>query len=772
MNKKPSSDETTNQKETNHNEQETLIHSEINNKQTSNKKPLKKFLKWTLGFFILFVVLIFAGYMMVILNGEKLLKENLEKMDMLEASIIYDHNGNEVRKLYKENREIVNMDEIPELMVDAFIATEDKRFNEHGGVDLWAIGRALYKDLVSGEIVEGGSTITQQLAKNMFLSSEKTVFRKVQEASIAIALENQYSKDEIIAMYLNQIYFGQGNVYGVKAASEIYFGKEDLNDLELWEIATLAAIPKAPSYYNPIDDSEKSKERRAIVLQLMYEQNLIAKSEMSEASKVDYKPISVEKQSYVSFIDYVILEAADKTGLTEDELREGGYRIYTTLDTNVQQVLEKTFSEDQWFPESGPEQQVQASMVIMDHNTGELKGMIGGRDTVQKGLNRALIPRQPGSSFKPIAVYAPALETGSWQPYSNLKDEPIKFGDYEPKNYYEHQYLGQVSMVKAIEDSINIPAVWLLNEIGIQTSLDFINNIGIELDENDRNLSIALGGLTTGVTPLDMTEAYSSFANNGTWTEATSIRKVINDLGETIYLAEPLTKEVMSEQNAYYMTKMMEEVVLEGTGYKAQMNRSVAGKTGSTQVGLPEVTDPKATRDLWFVGYTPEWTAAVWMGFDKTDTQHYLTVTSSYPAQLFSQVMTQSLADVPSSSFVKPEGVEELVQPPTSVDDLTILYDERNRAVELTWSPVEGNDNFYLVYKKEDKDKNYELVFTTFEPYVIDIAIKEKKKYQYYVITYNNKYELYSRKSNTVNIEIPKEKKNDVRFEDLFPFFR
>ncbi|NDI34514.1 transglycosylase domain-containing protein [Chengkuizengella sediminis] len=748
---------------------ETVNQEEKSTTQKENKRNMKKFFKWLTISIMVLIVLLFVGYLLIIFNGERLLKENLKKMDMLEASIIYDHNGEEIRKLFKENREIVSSTDIPELMIDAFIATEDKRFNEHGGVDLWAIGRALYKDLVSGEIVEGGSTITQQLAKNMFLSAEKTIFRKVQEASIAIALENQFTKDEILVMYLNQIYFGQGNIYGVKAASKSYFGKDNLHDLELWEVATLAGIPKAPSYYNPIDDAEKSKARREIVLQLMYEQNIIAKSEMNEAKKVDYQPIAAKKQNNVSFIDYVILEAANKAGISEDELREGGYKIYTTLDKNVQAVLEQTFAEDQWFPESGPEQQVEASMVIMDHHNGELKGMIGGRDTVQKGLNRVIIPRQPGSSFKPIAVYAPALETGSWQPYSYLKDEPIKFGNYAPKNYY-NEYLGQVTMVKAIEDSINIPAVWLLNEIGIQTGIDFINNVGIELDENDRNLSIALGGLTTGVTPLDMAEAYSSFANNGTWIEATSIRKVINDLGETVYLTEPETKEVMSKQTAYYMTKMMERVVQKGTGTKAQLDRSVAGKTGSTQIGLSEVTDRNATRDLWFVGYTPEWTAAVWMGFDKTDAQHYLKVTSSYPAQLFSQVMSQALVNVPQSSFVRPEGVDELIEPPSAVNDLNASYDERNSVVELTWSPTKGNHNLYLVYKKEKKDKNYELVFTTPDPYIIDITIQEKKEYEYYIITYNSAYELYSRKSNTVKVEIPKNR-NRFFFDDLPPLF-
>ncbi|MDF2816051.1 MAG: penicillin-binding protein, partial [Paenibacillus sp.] len=336
-------------------------------KRKSYKKPI---LIWVLVITVLGIVCALVGYMIILLSGEKHYQMNKDKMEMAEAAVFYDVNQKEVTTMARENRELVTLAEMPDKLPEAFVATEDKRFSEHSGIDFFAIGRALVKDVIHRSAVEGGSTITQQLAKNMFLNADKTIFRKATEASIAIALENHKTKDEILEMYLNRIYFGK-SAWGVKAAAKKYFGKSDLKQLALWEMATLAAIPKAPSHYNPLDNPEKSKERRAVVLMLMQEQGYITEQEKAEAAAKDYvAPPVDDKMDYVTFLDYAVSEAVAKSGLTEDELLRGGYRIYTTLEPTAQKAAETAFSNPDFFQKDGPEQIMQAGMTILNNKDG------------------------------------------------------------------------------------------------------------------------------------------------------------------------------------------------------------------------------------------------------------------------------------------------------------------------------------------------------------------------------------------------------------------
>lgn len=319
-------------------------------KAHKKRKLTAKRVLWTSFFTIAFAVFCaIAGYMYITVSGEKILLQNEDKLTVYETTKVYDRTGVLMGELSIDKSEPVEADQIPELLKQAFVATEDKRFLEHNGVDLWSIGRAAVKDIVARSLVEGGSTITQQLAKNIFLSADKTFFRKATEMSIAMALERHKTKDEILTLYLNRIPFG-GTVYGIKAASIRYFGKSDLNKLDVWEIATLAAMPKAPSRYNPLKNPELSKERRAVVLDLMFQEGYITAEQRDEAKAVDYdyEP-PVKNQSYLAFKDYVVEEAEEKFGLTEDELNRGGYKIYTTMDARAQKALEKAFENDDFF---------------------------------------------------------------------------------------------------------------------------------------------------------------------------------------------------------------------------------------------------------------------------------------------------------------------------------------------------------------------------------------------------------------------------------------
>lgn len=726
-------------------------------KAKKKKKLTAKRILWTSFFTIaLAIFCAIAGYLYITINGEKILAENREKLTVYETSKVYDRNGNLMGELSLEKSEPVTSEQIPKLLKDAFIATEDKRFYEHNGVDLWAIGRAAVKDVVARKLVEGGSTITQQLAKNIFLDFDKTFFRKATEVSIAMALERNNTKDEIITLYLNRINFG-GTVYGIKAASIRYFGKSDLNDLKLWEMATLAAMPKGPSKYNPLRNPELSMQRRAVVLQLMYEQGYITQAEMEEAKAVVYDYVPPTKgQSFEAFKDYVLDEAEDKWGMTEDQLNRGGYKIYTTMDMKAQKALEKAFENDDFFEKSKDDQQVQASMVIMNHENGSLVALLGGRDYQRKGFSRLDSRRQPGSTFKPIVSFAPALDTGKFTPDSMVSNEKQCFGNYCPNNL-GGSYSKTISFRTALTKSINIPAVWLLNEVGVSTGVKYATEMGITMDKDDRNLAVALGGLTHGTNTLEMAAAFSVFANQGKYNEPYSIKSIVDHSGKEVHKADaPKQKQVLKEQTAYQMTELLQDVVNEGTGKKARLNRPVAGKTGTTQHGIKNLKSSK-NRDVWFVGYTPEWTGAVWMGYDNPDKDHLLNGSSGQTAALFAAVMKEALEGVPVKDFPVPKNMQETKPPEDQLDTpsgLTASYSEDTQTVSLNWNGVDQEGAVYRIYRKEASEAEFTYYLDAATASIEDLSVVPGTSYEYYVTAYDPVNDAESGPSNKVTIDI------------------
>jgi penicillin-binding protein 2A len=728
---------------------------------------------WVLYAGLFIAICAVFGYLLIILNGERILSENENRFELAQATVITDREGRQITKLYvaEGNRDYVEFKDTPERVRQAFIATEDRRFYEHRGVDFWSIGRALVKDILAGDFVEGGSTITQQLAKNLFLSADKTLFRKATEASIALALENHRTKDQILELYLNRIYFGKGQ-YGVKTAAKFYFNK-DLKDLELWEVATLAGIPKAPNVYNPLADPEKSKQRRAVVLDLMAEAGFVTPEEAEKAKKVDYDPKKAQTQNagtrYPTYTDYVMDEAVRVTGLDEDRIMRGGYTIVTAIDVVAQEAMEKAFADDGLFEKSEDGTTAQGAMVILDQHTGEITAMVGGRDYAAKGWNRVTKPRQPGSSFKPIVSYGPALETGKWFPWSTLRDDKICYdnGKYCPEDSNRTKYIGPVSMKQAVKESRNQPAVWLLNEIGVKAGIEFAGRLGIQLSPEDRNLAIALGGLTSGVTPLEMARAYAAFANGGFLPEPHAILEIRDDAGKTVYkYKEKEPERVMKAETSYYMTQLLLEVVKQGgTGTRAAIQgRQVAGKTGTAQLGIPGVKT-SGNRDVWFVGYTPEYTAAVWMGYDRTDEKHYLQKGSGQAAALFAAVMSQALKNKEKRSFPKPEGIdkkEELA----AVTGLKAEYVPDDVLVKLGWQPSSAENIVYRVYRKaEGLEDTFTLLGETAEAAFYDMAIFPEVTYTYYVTAYNSRDRKESPPSETVSVYISTELPEDVNPE-------
>jgi penicillin-binding protein 2A len=406
-------------------------------------------------------------------------------------------------------------------------------------------------------------------------------------------------------------------------------------------------------------------------------------------------------------------------------------------------------------------------MVIIDHRTGEIEAMAGGREYQNKGLNRAVQPRQPGSAFKPIAVYGPALESGDWYPWSKLQDEKKCYGDYCPTNP-GGKYAGSITMRQALKESRNASTVWLLNEIGVDRGLEFAKRLGIELDADDRNLAIALGGLTRGVTPMEMATAYSVFASGGVSVDPHAIVRIEDRKGKVIYQYKaPEAKRLIKPETAWYMTEMLQAVLEKGgTGTKARINRPVAGKTGTTEHGIPGFKS-SANRDVWFVGYTPEWTAAVWMGYDRTDEQHVLKRGSSMAAALFAKVMGEALKDVPASSFTKPEGVKTVVKPPT-VGGFSVTWSDADLGVRLSWSR-QGEGLLYRVYREAENEDEFELLTVTESTTALDLAVEPGVTYEYYVTAYDREHALEGDKSTIRGVTVPDSIWPDPELPSDFP---
>ena len=594
----------------------------------------------------------------------------------LQTSLVYDNADQNYANLFSgENRVSVPISDIPKYLQDLLVANEDVRFYQHHGVDVWRVFGAFVADLKSGGMSQGASTITMQLTRNAILETqEKKLTRKIKEALLAIKVEQYYSKDEIMELYLNEVLFGHGT-YGVQAASKYYFNK-NVSDLTLGEAATLIGILPSPGNYSPYDDYDKAINVRDKAL------NELAKYKPEYQSQIDAAKLEtlVTNEGNVSagyqypwFTDAVLDEAE---GILSDQkldpmlLYTGGLNIYTTLDTKIQSKMEEVYANDDNFPASSTTDKVESSMVVIDQSTGEVKGLIGGREYVTKrGYNRATnLARQPGSTIKPIAVYGPALENG-YSPASVMDDCPTTFGsNYTPRNY-DGKYRGIISMRTAIMFSINISAVKFLKAIGPETGLEYAIKAGLPLSlESDNNLALALGGITTGVSTQDMTEAYSTIANAGIHNDSYLIRKITDKSGNLIYEAKPEKETVYSAQTAYLLTSMLMSVTEGGTGKNARMNRPVASKTGTTQ--LPDTPKFKnisvGNKDAWFAAFTPELTGVVWMGYDKDEDANgkiqYLKQVfgGKYPALIWKQVMTTALEGVPVTTFTNPGGIVTL----------------------------------------------------------------------------------------------------------------
>lgn len=624
---------------------ETSSNDSAKKRPRKQKSGYKKFISIALLIFAVMIAGVGLGFLTASLNT----KQSIAEITPPASSQIYDINGTLIANIHSvENRVPVSLNKIPKNLQNAFIAVEDARFYQHSGIDPRGILRAVWSNLTNKGVAEGGSTITQQLAKNAYLSQERTLKRKIQEAFLALQLERKYSKNEIFELYLNQIYFGQG-AYGVQAAAQIYFGK-NIEDLDLGECAMLAGIPKSPNYYSPLNNLKAANERKAVVLDQMVKYQYIdaqtARKAKAEEVKVVKRAKSEDANEASYFIDYITQQLIDQYGA--DAVYKEGLKIYTSLDLTMQKAAESAMQRlPTYRTDENGIVQPQGALVAIEPSTGYIKAMVGGRGNDQ--FNRATMAvRQPGSAFKPF-VFVAALES-NLSPSTIIDDSPITIGGWSPQNY-EQNFRGKVSFKQVVENSINVPTVKIAQQIGVEKPLYYAQQMGITtlvLDgaKNDRNLSMALGGLTKGVTPLELAGAYGVFANRGIYVTPTAILKVVDRNGKVLTQATLQEKSVLSEKVAYVMTDLLKGVIEHGTGGGANIKRPAAGKTGTT-------SDYK---DAWFVGYTPDLVAAVWMGNDNDGNLHGITGGND-PAKIWKAFMQKALVNTPSRDFIQPADI-------------------------------------------------------------------------------------------------------------------
>lgn len=596
------------------------------------------------------LVLLLGSYLFYLSKTAKV----SDLQDALKATtVIYDHTGEYAGSLSGQKGTYVELDAISDDLENAVIATEDRNFYSNNGINL---KRFLLAVVTAGRF-GGGSTITQQLAKNAYLSQDQTIKRKAREFFLALELTKKYSKKDILTMYLNNSYFGNG-VWGVEDASQKYFGTTAAN-LTLDEAATLAGMLKGPEIYNPYYSLENATNRRDTVLGAMVDAGKINQDQAAEAKTVgmgnrlaDTYVGKSDDYQYPSYFDAVINEAISTYGISEKDIVNNGYKVYTELDQNYQTGMQTTFNNDNLFPVSAYDgSSAQAASVALDPKTGAVRGLIGRVNSSENPTFRSFnyatqAQRSPASTIKPLVVYAPAVASG-WSVEKELPNTIQDFDGYQPHNYgnYESE---DVPMYQALANSYNIPAVSTLNDIGIDKAFAYGKKFGLDMTSAKKELGVALGGSVT-TNPLEMAQAYAAFANNGVIHPAHLITRIENARGEVVKAFTDRAKRVISQSVADKMTSMMLGTFSNGTAVNANVyGYTLAGKTGTTETSF----NPDVAGDQWVIGYTPDVVISQWVGFNQTDENHYLTDSSAGTAStIFSTQASYILPYTKGSQF-------------------------------------------------------------------------------------------------------------------------
>ncbi|MCL6548671.1 MAG: transglycosylase domain-containing protein, partial [Alicyclobacillus sp.] len=577
-------------------------------------------------------------------------------------TVVYACDGSVYETISAPGSSDLSYDQIPAVLRNAIIATEDHNYWRSSSIDIRGLMRAAFVDLLTRSLAQGGSTIQEQLAKIVYLNSKKTFWRKVQQIALGVQINRHFTKQEILAMYLNRVFLGEGCV-GVRQAAMRYFGIDLASDpgaLTLDQAALLAGLPQAPSAYDPLVNPKAALARRNQVLENMAKYGYITEAEAKAAEQkplgVSYHDLATDGWDTHPLFTQFLFDYAQRVGISKEALLQGGLKIYTTVDPKVQNAIEQVFWSGQYdrdFPAPIRGVPVQGAAVFVDPSTGGILGAAGSRryGFYRDGLDRVFARSQPGSSIKPVLEYAPAIESGKFGPDSVLDNQPHDFGGgYVPQND-DPNAPAKVTLRYALETSQNVASVWLLQQIGIDTGVRFAENDGIPFTDHDRQtLGIAIGGMEYGVTPLEMAQAYEPFDNQGVQMQAHLITRVLNASGDLIFEAPVASKRIMSPRTAEVMTQLMEGVVKYGTGRSAQVpGWGVAGKTGTVQWGTGlDSTHRDWISRAWFDGYTPNMVGSVYIGYDNPhDPVYHLfwdTAPNHYCAMIFADIVRMAEA--------------------------------------------------------------------------------------------------------------------------------
>ena len=641
----------------------TYSRSENSRRKSHSQHPIRRFWRrYHLTKIFLLIGLTFSlvvgGYLFYIAKTTNV----ADLQNALKATtIIYDKDGNQAGSLTGQKGTYVELDAISENLQNAVIATEDRSFYKNSGINY---GRFFLAILTAGRS-GGGSTITQQLAKNAYLSQDQTVERKAKEFFLALEINKKYSKKEILTMYLNNAYFGNG-VWGIEDASKKYFGVS-ASELTLDQSAVLAGMLKGPEIYNPLYSVENATNRRNTVLQNMVAAGYIDQATADQSAAVDIHGQLVDAYEgkskdyrYPSYFDAVINEAVNEYGLTEEDIIKNGYRIYTEMDQNYQASMQVIYDNVDLFPVAEDGTRAESGSVALDPKTGGVRAIVGrvasDQDAGFRSYNYATqSARSPGSTIKPLVVYSPAVAKG-WSTNKELDNTTKVYGSYTVDNYGGIQGSPTVPMYQALAESLNLPAVATANELGLNTVFDYGTKFGLNMDKVDRSLGVALGsGVTTN--PLQMAQAYGTFANDGVMNDAHLITKIENASGQVVKSHSQKSKRVLSSSANRKMTNMMLGTFTNGTGVNAApYGYTMAGKTGTTETDF----NPDLSGDQWVIGYTPDVVISQWLGFPKTDETHYLTGTSAETASvIFRNVANSVLPYTDGTSFDNEENSYE-----------------------------------------------------------------------------------------------------------------
>lgn len=765
-------------------------------KKKTKKKPIWK--KVLFSFLLIFLLLGVGGAALGAYWIATAPELDPTKLEDTFSSTVYDKYGEEFASLSgDEKRTKVSYEDLPQELIDAVTATEDARFFEHSGIDLRRLGGAILANISDGFGSQGASTITHQVVEKSFLPPDKKISLKVQEQWLALQLERQYSKEEILEFYLNKVFYGN-RAYGVAEAAKNYFGKTDLHELTLPEVAILAGLPQRPTAYNPFENPDLTEKRMNTVLTLMVRHGKITEEEADEAREVDIPSLLVESRPdptpYEAFLQQVDKEVREKVG--DADIYSDGLKVYTTIDPKAQEYVEFLLTDSEENPINYPDDNMQAAMTVLDTKSGAIQAIGGSRNNEGvQGFNYAIRDgSQIGSTAKPIMSFGPAIEYNKLSTYHQLNDDaPYEIAGSSPVRNWNRSHAGWITMRHAMSQSLNVPTLKLLDEVGIDKAQEFAEGLGIKFPNDQMNIRDAIGGTETNVTPLQLAGAFHAFGNQGIYTEPYAVTSVEFPDGRVVDLT-PDSTAAMSDYTAYMVTDMLKSVVTSGTATAANVpGVPVAGKTGTTN----------ENRDSWFAGYSTNYTITAWTGGYTEDGKRAPLNDTSIAQALFKNTMQKISEGIETPDFAKPDSVVEVTvekgsNPPAlpseytpdsdkitelfvkgtepkqtsekfdqldSVSGLNAVYDEESNAIQVEWNYSADDDVSFEVSASVDGGQMQNLSST--EDTSMEITeVEPGASYEIQVVAVNG-----SMKSDpsTTSVTVPGEDEEENEEEDIPP---